>query len=139
MTTSPHPSIELERVIRATNVHIATDRFAYLQVERLPNPNEYLMCFSNGDDKTVVARENLVQDSEYSAIEVWFRLITFWIPTPFESPGFLAVIASALAVKGINLLIISTFPGDYVLVRDQDLESATAALRCLGFQIPSPS
>ncbi len=139
MPTTPLSSIDLHRVIRSTHMCIASERFAYLRVKRLPDPVDHLMCFSCGDDKTVVTRESRIHDSDHSAIEAWFRLIEFRIPTPFETPGFLAAIASALAGEGINLLIISTFPHDYVLVRDRELKRATAALQSLGFQIPNPT
>ncbi len=139
MSTTPSSGVELERVIRSTQVQIASERFAFLSVERLPDPTDHLMCFSCGDDKTVVTSESRIQDSDHLAIEAWFRLIEFRILTPFETLGFLAAIASALAAEGINLLIISTFPRDYVLVRDKDLKRATGSLQSLGFQIPHPT
>jgi len=127
--------VELKQIISSTRVIIAPERFAYLSAERHPNSGNHVMCFSYGDDKTVVARESRVLEIDHVSIECWFRLIEFRIPTPFEAPGFLASIASAVAAEQINLLIISTFPRDYVLVRDHDLRRATDALQGLGFTI----
>ena len=47
----------------------------------------------------------------------------------FSAIGVLAAILNPLAEAGINILSISTFDTDYVLVRSGVLEKATAALR----------
>ena len=129
---------ELERVIRLTTVRVAAERYAYLRTDTLPERGNHLMVFSCGDDNTVVTQESQVHDIDYTAMEEWFRLFEFHIPIPFQAPGFLASIASAVADERINILMISTFPRDYALVKESEVERAIRALRRRGFPISNP-
>jgi enamine deaminase RidA (YjgF/YER057c/UK114 family) len=49
-------------------------------------------------------------------------------PIPFEVTGVLASLANPLAAAGISIFAVSTYDTDYVLVREDDLEAALAAL-----------
>jgi hypothetical protein len=49
--------------------------------------------------------------------------------------GVLASIAEPLAGAGISIFAISTFDTDYVLVGDQKLAAAIAALQAAGHQV----
>jgi hypothetical protein len=46
----------------------------------------------------------------------------------FDEVGILASLAAPLAEAGVSVFVISTYGTDYVLVRDDQLESARAAL-----------
>lgn len=49
-------------------------------------------------------------------------------PIPFETVGVAAAITAPLAEAGISVLIVGTFDTDYVLVKEEELEKAIAAL-----------
>ena len=66
--------------------------------------------------------------------QLWFRLLEFKMSTPFETPGFLAAIASKLASRQLNILLVSTFSKDWLLLREEDLETGLSSLQELGFQ-----
>jgi hypothetical protein len=67
-----------------------------------------------------------------------FALLRFEIIVPFQAPGFIAAAATANADAGVNIYVISTFSYDYVLVADDDVSTATAALRRRGFPVLEP-
>jgi hypothetical protein len=53
-------------------------------------------------------------------------------PLDFGLTGVLAGLTAPLAAAGVPVFAISTFDTDYLLVREQDLASATSALRQSG-------
>ena len=53
----------------------------------------------------------------------------------FSLSGILAGIANPLAEAKISIFAISTFDTDYVLVKEENLEQATAVLSANGFEI----
>jgi len=55
-------------------------------------------------------------------------------PLDFNLTGILAGISDILAKGNISIFAISTFDTDYILVRTQDLSSATTKLRLAGYK-----
>jgi hypothetical protein len=55
-------------------------------------------------------------------------------PFPFSMTGVLASFLQPLAQARIPIFAISTFDTDYVLLKQQDLERALAALRAAGHE-----
>ena len=47
----------------------------------------------------------------------------------FDVTGVLSALSAPLAFAGISIFVVSTFDTDYVLVREQDLDSACEVLR----------
>ncbi len=47
----------------------------------------------------------------------------------FEATGVLSTLSAPLAFAGISIFVVSTFDTDYILVREQDLDSACEVLR----------
>ena len=56
-------------------------------------------------------------------------------PLPFAMTGVLSGLTAPLAEAGISVFAISTFDTDYLLVREQALNRAVAALRARGYQV----
>jgi hypothetical protein len=56
-------------------------------------------------------------------------------PLPFSAVGILARLAGALAAAGVPLFALSTFDTDYLLVPDERLADAAAALQEAGCQV----
>ncbi len=61
-----------------------------------------------------------------------YRLIRFLLHVPFEGVGFIAAIAAAIAKKGVNILAVSAYSCDYLLVKNEDVELAREAIAGLG-------
>jgi hypothetical protein len=53
-------------------------------------------------------------------------------PLPFEAVGILAALAGALAAAEVSLFALSTFDTDYLLVKQESLDTAIATLRHRG-------
>jgi hypothetical protein len=53
----------------------------------------------------------------------------------FSLTGVMASLADPLAAATVSLFVISTYDTDYVLVRERDLERATAALGAAGHTV----
>jgi hypothetical protein len=64
-----------------------------------------------------------------------FRVIEVVGPVPFSVVGLMASITGALAAAGVSVFTVATYDTDYVLVREDTLSTATAALAAAGFDI----
>lgn len=71
------------------------------------------------------------QDSAPEGIrcEGGWRVLKLEGPFEFSEVGVLASVAVPLAEAGVSIFAVSTFDTDYVLVKDEQLESAVRALR----------
>ena len=125
----------LEEVIRSSPVVLHADRYAYLRASAAPPVGEHFFVCADEHEITVVTREALVDRVPHDAIEARYRLLEFQISVPFQAPGFLATISSALADAGMNVLIVSTFGRDYVLLREADVKLGLQAIKQLGFTV----
>jgi hypothetical protein len=56
-------------------------------------------------------------------------------PIPFDETGVLAGLTAPLAAGRIGVFAISTYDTDLLLVREQDLERACAALAAVGHEV----
>ena len=56
-------------------------------------------------------------------------------PFEFSEVGVLASVAAPLAEAGVGIFAVSTFDTDYVLVKEEQLRSAVAALRGRGHEV----
>jgi hypothetical protein len=82
---------------------------------------------------------SLVLPEEYAdhrwRVEAGYRCLTIKGPLPFSAVGILAQLSSALADAGVPLFALSTFDTDYLLVPDEHLPAALAALQERGCQL----
>ncbi len=67
--------------------------------------------------------------------EAGWRCLKVEGPLDFALIGILASLATPLARAGVSLFAVSTYDTDYLLVKDNDLEQAAAALREAGHRI----
>lgn len=86
-------------------------------------------------ETSVVCREGA--EPAGAVIESGWRIIEFAGPFAFSETGILASVAGPLGEAGIGIFALSTFNTDYVLVKDADLDAATAALAAAGHRITS--
>ncbi len=124
----------LQDIIKSSPVLVHKERYAYLRTNQVP-AGEHFVIAKDEDEVTVVTPEQQVAKVQYTAIEKWFTLIEIRVTKPFSGPGFIAGITNAIAEKDIDVLIVSTFSKDYVLVRQDDTAITVEALRKLGFLV----
>lgn len=84
-----------------------------------------LVCETRHAPADCVAREN------------GWRAFRVRGPLEFSLIGVLAEISGALAAEGISVFCVSTFDTDYVLVKEEKLEAALAALSKRGHAFAS--
>ena len=68
-------------------------------------------------------------------VQTDYKLIEFKPAVPFQTVGFLAKIAEVIANQGMNILIVSTFSKDYIMIKEELLEKGIQALKDTGFPI----
>ncbi|MES2127002.1 MAG: ACT domain-containing protein [Pseudomonadota bacterium] len=82
------------------------------------------------DELSIVCDESQVPDG--ARIEGGWRALKVEGPLDFGLTGILAAIADPLARAGVSIFAISTFDTDYVLVKDDKVNVALAALCAAG-------
>ena len=126
----------LRQTINSSPYVLHPQRYTVLQVQECSNLQTHFLVTHEAEEVTVITTEkqrSLLQ-SDILREQAWFHLIEFKMSTPFETPGFLAAIASQLASHHLNILLVSTFSKDWLLLREEDLEAGLSSLCELGFQ-----
>jgi hypothetical protein len=85
------------------------------------------------DELSLVCEETCVP-AEVRSQRGW-RALKLQGPFAFELTGILLAVLQPLADAGVGIFALSTFNTDYVLVQDDALAAALAALRAHGHQI----
>ena len=126
----------LQETIKQSPFVLYPLRYAVLQVAECPNPQRHFLVTHEAEEISVITTEDKLEmlTPQILKQQYWFRLLEFKMSTPFETPGFLAVIASKLASRQLNILLVSTFSKDWLLLREEDLETGLSSLQELGFQ-----
>lgn len=86
-------------------------------------------------ETSVVGPEFAVAETEPA--ERGWRVLEVAGPLAFQITGVLASLTGPLADAGVPIFVVSTFHTDYVMVKEQDLENAVAALRRAGHIVES--
>jgi hypothetical protein len=126
---------ELKKIIQQSSFEVMDGNFVYAKAAAYPGGEDHFMVAKDKDEITVVTKEenagrlNLIEKNK----EI-YALIALHVSVPFYSVGFLAAVSKAIADRGVNILIISTYSKDYVLVKKAELETAKIALREAGFK-----
>jgi hypothetical protein len=122
-------------VIAKSSFQIEKGIYVYAKVSAATNDNDHFLVANDADEITIVTREeNLAALSLIERNKDDYRLIKLTVFVPFYSVGFLATVSDAFASKGMNILIVSTYSKDYILVRAEHVKIAEDTLLMLGFQ-----
>jgi hypothetical protein len=124
----------LAEVIKSSPVIVHKERYAYLKSPEKELKNHFLLS-QDRDEITIITEEKNIKNTKYKKEVKWFKLFEFKVSIPFIAVGFLAKISKAMADKGINILIVSTFSKDYGLIREENFKSAIKALEEVGFSV----
>jgi len=87
------------------------------------------------DELSVVCPEGAVPDE--TRCEGGWRIFQIEGPLDFGLTGVLASVAEPLAKADVSIFALSTFDTDYVLVKEESVERAIAALAAAGHQVPT--
>lgn len=125
---------DLKKIIENSSFVLHQGRFVYTKVKTAPPIDNHFLVSKDDDEITVVTKEeNLVSLELIEKNKDYYSLIELKVSIPFYSVGFLATVSSAIANKGMNILIVSTYSKDYILVREEHKNNAVQTLIELGF------
>lgn len=125
---------KLREIIRTSTFQVEPGTWIYAKVHAVPTGKHFFIS-QDSDEITVVTTEDRL--GELDLIERnkdSYVLIRIDLSVPFYATGFMDAITSAIAAKQANVLVISTYSRDYVLVRTEHREVARTAMLELGFQ-----
>ena len=127
--------MDVKEAIPKSIATIMKDTYVYVKTNILEKPDTHFMVSKDKDEITVItAKENL---KELNVLEIVgdYKLIEFKPAVPFQTVGFLAKIAETIANEGMNILIVSTFSKDYIMIKEELCEKGISALKNIGFPI----
>jgi hypothetical protein len=125
---------QLADIIRHSTFSFEPGQYCYVQVATIPPTGRYFLVTQDQDEITVVTREEYIGDFEVlDRNKDTYSLIALRVALPFYSVGFLAAVSGAIAAQGLNILIVSTYSKDYLLVRKGTEEVVRNILGDLGF------
>lgn len=135
LTTDRPYKKELEAVIAASWFTIDEAAYVYASVSEVAEPQKHLLVVRDGTEITVAtdARHLPLPHCLHVNKEQW-KLVNIRCGNAFYCVGFIATITDALATGGIDIVIISSFSNDLILVAQQDLERAVDVLAGIGFR-----
>ncbi|HUC83016.1 MAG TPA: ACT domain-containing protein [Flavisolibacter sp.] len=126
---------ELQAVIAASWFSIDNATYVYASVTEVPEPEKHLLVVRDGTETTVATNvQHLPLPHCLQVNKDHWKLINIRCGNPFYCVGFIATITDALASAGVDIVIVSSFSNDLVLVTAQDLDKAVEILEGLGFR-----
>ena len=134
LTRSPAEQT-IEDIIRKSTFIIHQGSYVYARASAWPERGRHFMVSEDGSEITVVTKEeNLRFVDVAERNKETYALIALNPSKRSYSVGFLAAVAHAIAKQKMDILLLSTYSRDYVLVRTQDLNAARSALLGIGLK-----
>jgi len=120
------------------NLKLLPDNYVICRID--PNKSipewvrgEFVSVTRTGDELSIVCPGRNVPDNVQS--EVGWRCLRVAEKLDFSLVGVIAEITGTLADADISTFVVSTFDTDYLLLRELDLDCATAALVQAGHSV----
>lgn len=124
----------LTEIIKNSTVVVHPGRYVYLQGKEFELKNHFFIS-QDQDETTIVTEEENISQTTFSKEVKWFKLFEIKVSVPFLGVGLLAAITKAVADKGLNILVVSTFSKDYILVREKTYDTVISCLKDIGFPV----
>ncbi len=125
---------KLQEVIDASWFTVEAGTYIYTRVQQIQHPEKHLAIINDLAELTVVTlEENLSLLGPYECNKERWKLLNIRCGKPFYCVGFIAAITGALAQQGIDIVLMSSFSNDLVLVMDNNLTQSIEIIKELGF------
>ncbi len=125
----------IKKILIGSTFKVEDGKFIYAKVSEVSNTDDHFMISKDADEITIVTKEDNLSKLELKERNKdVYCLIALNVSIPFYSVGFLATISGAIAEQGMNILIVSTYSKDYIMVRNDKLEEAKVTLLELGLK-----
>ncbi|OGF21104.1 hypothetical protein A2Y83_00070 [Candidatus Falkowbacteria bacterium RBG_13_39_14] len=126
---------KLKKIIESSTFQLKEGDYIYAKAEKINNLDNNFMISRDEDEITIITKkENSKKLDLIERNKEIYKLIALNIQIPFYAVGFLAAISNAIAAKNMNILIISTYSKDYILVKKECQSEAIKVLLSLGFK-----
>lgn len=125
---------KLQKIIQNSSYRVVSGSYIYAKVASAPKLSDCFLVSQDEDEISVV-----VEEKKYNTLDAiernkdLYKLIELSVSVPFYAVGFLAAVTNAIADKGMNVLVISTYSKDYLLVRIEHELDTVEVLEKLGF------
>ena len=125
----------LQPVIASSWFTIDPRTFVYASVQQISDAEKHLMITRDGIEITIVTDVNNFPLAGGCVVnkEKW-KLVNIRCGNPFYCIGFIAFITGSLANAGIDIVLVSSFSNDLVLVMEKDMDQAVHILKEIGFK-----
>lgn len=121
--------------IAQSNFEVQPGNYIYAKVSAVAADESHFLISRDADEITVVTTEDRLGSLQLiERNKDVYKLVSLNVAVPFYSVGFIATVCDALASASMNVLVVSTFSKDYIMVRADLIERATAILLSLGFE-----
>lgn len=126
---------ELQNIIHASRFVIEPGTYVYAKVRSVPQATDHFLVTQDKDEITVVTTvERLDELDVIERNKEEYKLIALEVSIPFYSVGFLAAVSTAIAEEGMNVLLVSTYSKDYILIKQADQVAGEKVLLDLGLK-----
>lgn len=127
--------MDLQEAIPKSIATVMKGTYVYVKTDIIEKTDTHFMVSKDKDEVTVITKKENIENLKVLEIVGDYKLIEFKPAIPFQTVGFLAKIAEVIANQGMNILIISTFSKDYIMIKEEFLEKGIKALKDTGFPI----
>lgn len=94
----------------------------------VPDKTDFWSVTRTAEETSLVTAEENVPELADAKVECGWRMLKVEGPLPFEMTGVVSSLTQPLAVAKIGVFVISTFDTDYLLVKDEQFETALRVL-----------
>jgi hypothetical protein len=119
--------------VRNSPVRAVPGRYALVRCAALPDPSLCFLVAHDPDEITAIVEESRLPELRVLEVQAGYALLEIRVAMQFPTVGFMASAARALAEQGLDLLAVSTYSKDYLLVKAEALTAAQQALAAVGF------
>lgn len=124
--------MEIQEILEKSSFRHIAGIFVYAKARTVPVA-EHFMVTKDADEITVLTTEDRLGELELiERNKDSYALLELNVSVPFYAVGFLAAVTGAISAGGMNVLVVSTYSKDYILVRVEHTEKAIEALKVLG-------
>ena len=127
--------MDVKEAIPKSIATVMKDTYVYVKTDILEKTDIHFMVSKDKDEITVVTKKENLKTLNVLEVVGDYKLIEFKPAVPFQTVGFLAKIAETIANEGMNILIVSTFSKDYIMIKEELCEKGIFTLKNVGFPI----
>jgi len=126
--------LRIEDYLNNGEIFVWKEKFAIAKTKR-PIKGAFAVVMDRDEITTIMERDKLPLDPVVEVDEDNWRIITFDMLLPLDLVGFIAKISNAIAEEGVNILYISSYTRDHLLIQEKHLPTAVAKLEKLGCRV----